>query len=187
MPSAASIASTRPAATTAHCPASKLDSASMRRRAERDVGFIVRRRRARAERTERRGQPRRDIVRADDADSLALDDRGQADEEPIVAATEQLRQPRRPLHRPPVEPEIGEFGSRHRADDHHLGDGARVQGREQLADFAHAHPDVRVGFDRRIGRAHNADEKRLPASAARLCGDLERKRARAAEDRQRRP
>ena len=44
---------------------------------------------------------------------------------------------------------------------------------------------MRIGLDRRIGRADNSDQKRLPAGSARLAGDLERKRARAAQDRQR--
>jgi hypothetical protein len=40
-------------------------------------------------------------------------------------------------------------------------------------------PDVRIGFNRRIGRADDSDQKRLPAGAASLAGDLEGKSARA--------
>ncbi len=124
-------------------------------------------------------------MRADHANAFALDDRGNAGEQSVVAAAKELRQPGRALHRAPVEPEIGKFGPRHRADDHEFGDGARFQGGEQLADLAHPDPDVRIGFDRRIGRPDDADQKRLPAGAARLARDLERKRAGAAEDGQR--
>ena len=125
-------------------------------------------------------------MRADHPNALALDDRGETGEQPVVAAAKQLREPRGPLHRAPVEPEIGQFGPRHRADNHHFGDRAFLQCGEELADFAHPHPDMGVGLDRRIGRADDADEKRLPAGAASLAGDLERKGAPAAQDRQRR-
>src|SRR6202042_3740192 len=105
--------------------------------------------------------------------------------QPVIAAAKQLRKPSGPLHRAPIEPEIGQFGSRHRADDHHLGDGAPFQGGEQLADLPHADPDVRIGFNRRIGRADDSDQERLSAGATGLARDLERKSARAAQDRQR--
>ena len=124
-------------------------------------------------------------MRADHADALALENRGDAGKQAIVAAAKQLRQSGRALHRAPVEPEIGELGPRHRADDHHLGDGAPFQRGEQLADLAHADPDVRIGFDRRIGRADHPDQKRLAAGAAGFAGDLERKGARPAQDGQR--
>ena len=43
-----------------------------------------------------------------------------------------------------------------------------------------------VSLDRRIGRADDSDEKRLPSGAASLAGDLEREGAPACEDGQRR-
>ena len=82
------------------------------------------------------------------ADALALENRRDAGEQPVVAAAKQLREPRRALHSAPVEPEIGEFWPRHGADNHHLGNGARPQGGEQLADLAHPDPDMRIGLDR---------------------------------------
>ena len=119
-------------------------------------------------------------MRADHPDALALDDRSKTGEQAVIAAAKQLREPRCPLHRAPVEPEIGKFGPRHRADDHHFGDGAFLQRGEKLADFTHPHPHMRISLDRRIGRADNPDEKRLPSGAAGFAGDLERKGAPAA-------
>ena len=46
----------------------------------------------------------------------------EADQETVVAAAKELRELPCPLDRPPIEPEVGEFGSRHRADDRDLGD-----------------------------------------------------------------
>ena len=125
-------------------------------------------------------------MRADHPDALALDDRSETGEQPVIAAAKQLREPRCPPHRAPVEPEIGEFGPRHRADNHHFGDGAFLQRGEELADFTHPHPHMGVSLDRRIGRADDPDEKRLSAGAASLAGDLEREGAPACEDGQRR-
>ena len=90
------------------------------------------------------------------------------------------------LHRPPVEPEVGELGPRHRADDHHLGDRARASAPRTACRPRPCAPR-REGRPRSpIGRADDADEKRLPAVALRASArDLERKRARAAQDRQR--
>jgi hypothetical protein len=45
---------------------------------------------------------------------------------------------------------------------------------------------VGVSLDRRIGRADDPDEKRLPAGAAGFAGDLQREGAPACEDGQRR-
>ena len=154
--------------------------------AEGNVRLVLRRGRAGAERTDGSEEDRRNLVRADHADSLALEDRGQADEKPVVPAAQQLRELGRPLDRAPIEPEVGEFRPRHRADDHHLADRARSQRGEQLADLANADPDVRVSFDRRIRRADDADAKRRPAGAAHLPCDLERERAGAAKDGERR-
>ena len=89
------------------------------------------------------------------------------------------------LTAPQSNPKVCEFRPRHRAYDHHFGDGAFLQGGKELADFAHAHPDMGVGFDARIGRADDADKKGLAAGAPRLAGDLERKGAPAAENSQR--
>ena len=140
---------------------------------------VVRRdRRARRDRPGGRGEPRRDLVRADDADAFALEDRGEPDEQAVVAAAKELRELGGALHRAPVEPQIGEFGPGHRADHHHLADRALLQRGEQLADLAHAHPDMRKGLDRRVGRADDADQERLAPGPARLGGDLERERAR---------
>ena len=77
--------------------------------------------------TDRREEARGDFVSADHADAFTLDNRGDAGKQAIVAAAKQLRQPGRALYRAPIEPEIGELGPRHRADDHHLGDGAPFQ------------------------------------------------------------
>jgi hypothetical protein len=138
--------------------------------------------RPRAKPTDGGEEDGRNLVRAKNADSLALEDRGQADEKPVVPATQQLREFGRPLDRAPIEPEIGEFRPRHRADNHHLGDRARPQRGEQLADLADADPDVRVGFDPRRRRADDANAKRRPAGAARLPCNLERERPGAAKD-----
>ena len=60
------------------------------------------------------------------------------------------------------------------------------QGGEQLADFAHADPDMGISFDRRIRRADDPDQKRLPAGKAKVLRHLERKSAGAAQDGERR-
>ncbi len=99
-------------------------------------------------------------MRADHTDALALKDRGDAGKQPIVAAAKELRQPRRSFDGAPVEPEIRKLGSRHCADDHHLGDRALFQCCKELADLAHSNPYVRIGFDRRMGRADHSDQKR---------------------------
>ena len=96
MPSAASIASTRPAATITPCPASKADSAPSRRDAEGDVRLVLDGGGARAHLAQRRKEARRDLMRADHPNALALDDRGDAREQPIVAAPKQLRESRPP-------------------------------------------------------------------------------------------
>ncbi len=123
-------------------------------------------------------------MRADNANAFALEDGGQTDQKAVVARAKQLRELRRSLHRSPVEPQIGEFGAGHRADDHHLADRALFQRREQLADLAHPHPNMRIGLDPRLGRPDHADQERLAsgprASAATSSGNPPR----AAEDRQ---
>jgi hypothetical protein len=125
-------------------------------------------------------------VRADHPNALTLDDRGETGEQPIIATPKQLREPRGPPYCAPVEPEIGQFGPRHRADNHHFRDRAFLERGEELADFTHPHPHVGVSLDRRIGRADDPDEKRVPSGASSLAGDLKRKGPPAGEDRQRR-
>ena len=79
VPSAASIARTRPAATIAPCPASKVGQRVEQPCAERDVGLRPPARRRRAPSSPRgASEPRRDLVRADDADAFALEDRRRA-------------------------------------------------------------------------------------------------------------
>ena len=136
-------------ATTAHCPASKSDSAQEEPRAEGDVGFVLGRRAAPGEPAFRRDQPRRNLVRADDAHAFALEDLGEADKQAVVAAPEELRKLGGALDRAPVEPQVREFRASHRADHGQLGDAAAFQRGEQLADLAEPDPDVRVGLDRR--------------------------------------
>ena len=146
----------------------------MSRGAEGDVGLVLGRRGARAERSGGRDEARRDLVRADDADALALEDRREAGEQAVVAAAKQLRQIGRPLDRAPVEPQVGEFRPGHRADHRHFGDALRLQRAEQFADLAHPHPDMRVGFDRRDRRTRR---RRSGTARVRPCGRRPRPRA----------
>ena len=186
VPSAASTASTRPAATIAPWPASNSDSASSsfapRARSDwssADIGQAPRRPAGAA----RRGP---DLVGPHDADPFALEDRRKSDQEAVVAAAKELRELGGALHRAPVEFEIGEFGPGHCADHHHLADPALLQRAKEPADLSHAQPDVRKSLDRRVGRADDADQKRLAPSPARFSRDLERKVPRAAQDGERR-
>ena len=153
-----------PAATTAPCPASNVDSAPISgRRARcrlRPAATAARAPNGPAGASSRGAISWAPTTRTPSLSKIARN----ADEEPVVAAAKQLREPRHPLHRAPVEPEVGEFGSGHRADDHHLGDARALQRVEQLADFAHAHPDVRVRLDRRSAAPTTPIKKRLPAA-----------------------
>ena len=62
------------------------------RRAHADVGLGLRRRGARADRAERREQLRRDLMGADDLEAFALEDRGDAGEQVVVAAAKRQRE-----------------------------------------------------------------------------------------------
>jgi hypothetical protein len=152
--------------------------------AEGNIGLVVRRDAAAAKRSNRRDEAGRDFMRPDNVDAFALDDLSKADQEAVVATAKQLCKFAGALHRSPVEPQIGEIGARHRADDHHLADRALLQRGEQLADLAHTQPDVRIVFDPRFRRAHHADQERRPPGPARVRRHFQRERAGAAQDRQ---
>ena len=155
-------------------------------RAEGDVGLVLGRRAAPGERARRRHQPRRDLVGADDPHPFALEDRREAGEQAVVAAAKELRQFAGAPDRAPVEPEFGQFGTGDRADHRHLGRAALLQRGEQLADLAEPNPGVRIGRDGGVRDAGHADHQRLAAGPAGVGCDLERKRAGAAQDGERR-
>ncbi len=108
-----------------------------------------------------RDQARRDLVRADDAHALALEDRGEADEQAVVATAKQLRKLAGALDRAPVEPQVGEFRPGDRADHGQLAGAMPPQGGEQLADLPQPDPGVRIGLDGGVGHADDADHERL--------------------------
>ena len=107
-------------------------------------------------------------------------------EQAVVAAAKQLRELAGALDRAPVEPEVGEFRPGDRADHRHLADAALPQRGEQLADLAQPDPDVRIGLDGGVGQPTTPIRNGSRPAPRRFGGDLERKRAGAAQDRERR-
>ncbi len=87
---------------------------------------------------------------ADDVEALALEDRGDAGEQVVVAAAKRQREFRQALDRAPIEAQVGELRPGQAADQRDVGDALGAQGREQLAELADAQPDVSEGLDRRV-------------------------------------
>ena len=97
------------------------------RRADADVGLGLRRRGALADRAERREQLRRDLMGANDVEAFALEDRGDAGKQAVVAAAKRLRELWQALDRAPIEAQVGELGPGQAADQRDVGDALGAQ------------------------------------------------------------
>ncbi len=186
MPSAASIASTRPAATTAHCPASKSDSAP-RSRAPKAMSASSSAEGARPA-SAPAGATRRGAISC--APTMRTPSRSKIAARP----TSRPLSPRRKscassaarLTAPQSSLQVGEFRPRHRADHRQLGDAARLSARRTACRPRRSGPRRAdrlrsPASDAPTTPIRNGSRPARRASAATSSG----KRAGAAEDRER--
>ena len=174
VPSAPSMASTLPSATTTAWPASSGPSAARTAKPSSASARPCPLERSGTELATVHQQVRRHLVRAQHLEPLGLEEAHHARQHGIVAAPEHPQNLRQAAEEAHVGAQLPQIGPAHAAGDRHPAAALAAQDRHHAPDLAPVHPGMGKAGDCRIGLALDADDMHRPAARNDALGDRQR-------------